>query len=139
MEQRLTLVTLGVVDLEVSLHFYEALGWKRGNKNPSVVFFQLNGMILALWSRSALAEDAGLAPNERGFGGITLAYNARSKADVDAVLAEAEHAGARILKPAKDAFWGGYSGYFADPDGHPWEVAWNPEWKLNKKGEVKLG
>ena len=115
------------------------MGWKRGNENPSVVFFQLNGMILALWSRSALAEDAGLAPNERGFGGIALAYNARSKADVDAVLAEAGRAGARILKPGKDTFWGGYSGYFADPDGHPWEVAWNPGWKLNKKGEVKLG
>jgi predicted lactoylglutathione lyase len=138
MEQRLSLVTLGVADLDRSLNFYEALGWKRGNANPSVVFFQLNGMILALWSRSALAEDAGLAPNERGFGGIALAYNARSKADVDAVLAEAERAGARILKPAKDTVWGGYSGYFADLDGHPWEVAWNPEWKLNKKGEVRL-
>ncbi len=139
MEQRLSLVTLGVADLEESLRFYTALGWKRGNDNPSVVFFQVNGMILALWSRTALAEDAGLTPNERGFGGITLAYNARSREDVDAVLAEASRAGARILKPAKDTFWGGYSGYFADPDGHPWEVAWNPGWKLNKKGEVKLG
>lgn len=139
MDQRLSLVTLGVADLEQSLRFYQALGWKRGNDNPSVVFFQLNGMILALWSRTALAEDAGLAPNERGFGGITLAYNARSKQEVDAVLAEAGHAGARILKPAKDTFWGGYSGYFADPDGHPWEVAWNPGWTITKKGEVKLG
>ena len=139
MEQRLSLVTLGVADLDVSLRFYQAMGWKRGNENPSVVFFQLNGMILALWSRSALAEDAGLAPNERGFGGITLAYNARSKADVDSVLAEAERAGARILKPGKDTFWGGYSGYFADPDGHPWEVAWNPEWTLKDDGAVSLG
>ncbi len=138
MEQRLSLVTLGVADLERSLRFYEALGWKRGNENPSVVFFQLNGMILALWSRSALAEDAGLAPNERGFGGIALAYNARSRNDVDAVLAEAERAGARILKAAKDTFWGGYSGYFADPDGHPWEVAFNPDWTLDKIGNVKL-
>jgi catechol 2,3-dioxygenase-like lactoylglutathione lyase family enzyme len=138
MEQRLSLVTLGVADVEQSLRFYEALGWKRGNDNPSVVFFQLPGMILALWSRTSLAEDAGLAPNERGFGGITLAYNARSKAEVDTVLAEAEHAGARILKPAKEAFWGGYTGYFADPDGHPWEVAWNPEWTITKKGEIKL-
>jgi len=138
MEQRLSLVTLGVSDLEQSLHFYEALGWKRGNENPSVVFFQLPGMILALWSRSALAEDAGLAPNERGFGGITLAYNARSKKDVDAVLAEAERAGARILKASKETAWGGYAGYFADLDGHPWEVAWNPEWTITKKGEVKL-
>ena len=138
MEQRLSLVTLGVADLEVSLRFYQALGWKRGNDNPSVVFFQLNGMILALWSRSALAEDAGLAPNERGFGGITLAYNARSKKDVDAVLAEAGRAGARILKPPHDTVWGGYSGYFADPDGHPWEVAWNPGWTITKKGDVKM-
>ena len=138
MEQRLSLVTLGVSDLEQSLRFYEALGWKRGNANPSVVFFQLPGMILALWSRSALAEDAGLAPNERGFGGITLAYNARSRKDVDAVIAEAERAGARILKPAKETPWGGYAGYFADLDGHPWEVAWNPEWTITKKGEVKL-
>lgn len=138
MEQRLSLVTLGVSDLEQSLRFYEALGWKRGNENPSVVFFQLPGMILALWSRSALAEDAGLAPNERGFGGITLAYNARSRKDVDAVIAEAERAGARILKPAKETPWGGYAGYFADLDGHPWEVAWNPEWTITKKGEVKL-
>ena len=138
MEQRLSLVTLGVSDLEQSLRFYEALGWKRGNANPSVVFFQLPGMILALWSRSALAEDAGLAPNERGFGGITLAYNARSKKDVDAVIAQAERAGARILKPAEETPWGGYAGYFADLDGHPWEVAWNPEWTITKKGEVKL-
>ncbi len=139
MDQRMSLVTLGVADLERSLKFYEALGWKRGNANPSVVFFQLNGMILALWSRTALAEDAGLPPNERGFGGITLAYNAPSKADVDAVMAEAERAGARILKPAKDAFWGGYTGYFADPDGHPWEVAWNPEWTVTENGETRLG
>jgi catechol 2,3-dioxygenase-like lactoylglutathione lyase family enzyme len=138
MEQRLSLVTLGVADLERALRFYEALGWRRGNDNPSVVFFQLSGMILALWSRSELAEDAGLAPNERGFGGIALAYNARSKEDVDGVLAEAARAGARILKPAKDTFWGGYAGYFADPDGHPWEVAWNPEWKIGAKGEVTL-
>src|SRR4051794_4311125 len=100
MEQRLSLVTLGVADLEESVRFYQALGWERGNDNPSVIFFQLNGMILALWSRTALAEDAGLAPNERGFGGITLAYNARSKVEVDAVLAEAERAGARVLKSA---------------------------------------
>jgi predicted lactoylglutathione lyase len=138
-EQRLSLVTLGVADLEESRRFYEELGWKRGNNSADVVFFQLSGMILALWSRSALAGDAGLAPNERGFGGITLAYNARSKQDVDSVLTEAERAGARILKPARDTDWGGYAGYFADLDGHPWEVAWNPGWTLNKKGDVKLG
>jgi catechol 2,3-dioxygenase-like lactoylglutathione lyase family enzyme len=138
MEQRMSMVTLGVADLERSLRFYEALGWKRGNDNPDVVFFQMNGMILGLWSRTALAEDAGLAPNERGFGGITLAFNTRSKEEVDATLGEAERAGARILKPAEEAFWGGYSGYFADPDGHPWEVAWNPFWTITDAGETRL-
>jgi catechol 2,3-dioxygenase-like lactoylglutathione lyase family enzyme len=138
MEQRLSLVTLGVADVERSLRFYEALGWKRGNKHAEVAFFQLNGMVLALWSRSALAEDAKLAPNERGFGGIALAYNARTKAEVDDVLKEAERAGARILKEAVEAPWGGYSGYFGDPDGHPWEVAWNPDWTITPEGFVKL-
>ncbi|MGH6926576.1 MAG: VOC family protein [Propylenella sp.] len=138
MEQRLSLVTLGVADLDRSLRFYEALGWKRGNKNPSVAFFQLNGMILALWSRTELAKDARIDDEGRPFGGIALAYNARSKADVDAVLSEAKRAGARILKPAEDTFWGGYSAYFADPDGHIWEVAWNPEWELSADGSVKL-
>jgi catechol 2,3-dioxygenase-like lactoylglutathione lyase family enzyme len=138
MDQRLSLVTLGVADLDRSLRFYEALGWTRGNTNPEVVFFQLNGVILALWPRKNLAADAKLSAEGSGFGGIALAYNARDRAEVDAVLAEAERAGARILKPAEEAFWGGYSGYFADPDGHPWEVAWNPEWKLSEKGEVSL-
>ena len=95
-------------------------------------------MVLALWSRASLAEDAHLPPEGSGFGGITLAYNARSKADVDAVLAEAKAAGAKILKPAEDIFWGGYSGYFADPDGHPWEVAFNPFWSLDAEGRVSL-
>lgn len=139
MEQRLSLVTLGVSDLNVSLRFYKALGWKRGNENAEVAFFQLNGMILALWSRVALAEDAGLAPNERGFGGIALAHNTRSREEVDRVLAEAETAGARVLKRGKDTAWGGYSGYFADPDGHPWEVAWNPFWTIAENGDVRLG
>jgi hypothetical protein len=138
MEQRLSMVTLGVADLERSLRFYEALGWKRTNDQAEVVFFQLPGIVLGLWSREALANDAGLAPNERGFGGITLAYNTRSKDDVDAVLKEAERAGARVLKPAEEVFWGGYSGYFADPDGHPWEVAWNPHWEIAKDGAIKL-
>ena len=138
MEQRLSLVTLGVADVERSLRFYETLGWKRANKHAEVVFFQLNGMVLALWSRSALAEDAKLAPNERGFGGIALAYNPRTKEEVDDVLKEAERAGARILKPAVEAPWGGYTGYFADPDGHPWEVAWNPDWEITKEGAIRI-
>ena len=140
MEQRLSLVTLGVADLERARRFYEdGLGWRRGNDHPEVVFYQLGGMVLALWGRDALAQDAHLPNAGRGFGGIALAYNARTRAEVDAVLAEAEAAGAKILKPAEDAFWGGYSGYFADPDGHLWEVAWNPEWTLADDGSVSLG
>ena len=138
MEQRLSLVTLGVGDIARSRRFYEKLGWKRGNRDDGVVFFQLPGMILALWSRAALAEDARVKDGG-GFGGVALAYNARSRADADAVLAEAKAAGATILKPAQDAFWGGYSGYFADPDGHVWEVAWNPGWALDEAGRVSLG
>jgi predicted lactoylglutathione lyase len=137
MEQRLSVVTLGVADLERSRRFYEALGWKRGNTHSEVVFFQLNGMVLSLWSRASLAADANLREGS-GFGGIVLAYNTRSREEVDAVLAEAERAGARILRPAQDAFWGGYYGHFADPDGHPWEVAWNPEWQVTADGSVRL-
>jgi catechol 2,3-dioxygenase-like lactoylglutathione lyase family enzyme len=138
MEQRLSLVTLGVGDLDRSRRFYEALGWKRGNHDEGVVFFQLPGMIFGLWGRAALAEDAKLKDRGATFSGIMLSYNARSKAEVDAVLAEAKAAGGVILKPAQDVFWGGYSGYFADPDGHPWEVAWNPGWSLDKAGRVSL-
>jgi len=103
-----------------------------------VVFFQLSGMVLALFDRQRLAADAHVSPEGSGFGGVTLAYNARGREDVEAVLAEAERAGGRILKPAQDVFWGGYSGYFADPDGHLWEVAWNPEWELTAGGDVKM-
>lgn len=142
MEQRLSVVTLGVADLEAARRFYEdGLGWRRGNRHAEVVFFQLPGMVLALFSRASLAADAGLPPEAAAphlFGGITLAYCARSREEVDSVLAQAQAAGARILKPAEDAFWGGYSGYFADPDGHPWEVAWNPEWELDEEGRVSL-
>jgi catechol 2,3-dioxygenase-like lactoylglutathione lyase family enzyme len=141
MEQRLSLVTLGVADLDRSRRFYEdGLGWKRGTRDDNVVFFQLPGSILALWSRAALADDAGL-PNPgagSGFGGIALAYNARTREDADAVLAEAEKAGAHILKPAHETFWGGYSGYFADPDGHVWEVAHNPFWVVDEAGHVRM-
>ncbi len=138
MDQRVSLVTLGVADLGRALRFYEALGWKRGNKDAGVVFFQIPGAVFALWLRAALAEDAHVADSGASFGGIALAYNARSKAEVDKVLAEAEAAGGTILKPAVDVFWGGYSGYFADPDGHLWEVAWNPGWSLDAEGRVSL-
>ena len=140
MEQRLSVVTLGVADLEQSRRFYEdGLGWRRGNDHPEVVFYQIGGAVLALFSREALAADARIPAAGSGFGGVTLAYCTRTREEVDAVLAEAKAAGARILKPAEDAFWGGYSGYFADPDGHPWEVAWNPEWTLADDGSVRLG
>ena len=140
MDQRLSVVTLGVDDLDRSRRFYEEeLGWRRGNSHQEVVFFQLHGAVLALFGRESLAADVGVPAEANGFSGVTLAYNARSKADADAVLAEAARAGARIVKPAQDVFWGGYSGYFADPDGHLWEVAWNPEWTLTPEGDVELG
>jgi uncharacterized protein len=139
MEQRLSVVTLGVADLERSRRFYEeGLGWRRANASDEVVFYQVGGMVLALYPRGALAEDAHLSAEGSGFGGITLAYNARDRQEVDAVLAEAAAAGATILKPAQDVFWGGYSGYFADLDGHPWEVAWNPHWTLGDDGSVRI-
>lgn len=138
MEQRLSLVTLGVRDLERAERFYARLGWKRGNRHAEVAFYQMCGMVLALWSRESLAADANLAPQGEGFGGIVLAYNTRSRAEVDEVLGDAVAAGGRLLKPAADAFWGGYSGCFADPDGHPWEVAWNPDWSIAPDGSVAL-
>jgi catechol 2,3-dioxygenase-like lactoylglutathione lyase family enzyme len=138
MEQRLSMVTLGVADLDRARRFYEALGWRRHGDQAEVVFFQAGGMVLGLWSRESLAEDARVPAGGPGFGGIALAYNTRAREDVDAVLAEAEAAGATITKPAEEAFWGGYTGYFADPDGHLWEVAWNPHWTIEKDGSVKL-
>jgi uncharacterized protein len=138
-DQRLSLVTLGVADLDRARRFYEeGLGWKRANEEESVVFFQLPGMVLGLWSRKDLAEDTGLDDGGASFSGMTLAYNTRSRAEVDVVMAEAEKAGGRVLKPAAETFWGGYSGYFADPDGHPWEVAHNPFWSLDAEGRVSL-
>lgn len=145
MEQRLTMVTLGVRNLARARAFYEqGLGWTLGDGvEGQVAFYQLGGMLVGLYGLEALAEDAKLtlAPLEPGktLGGITLAYNVRDEAAVDAALAEAEAAGATILKPAEKVFWGGYSGYFADPDGHPWEVAFNPFWTLNDDGSVSLG
>jgi len=140
MEQRLTAVTLGVADLQRARRFYEkGLGWTAslaGNKD--VVFFQANGLVIALWGRGNLANDANLVDDGGGFSGIALAHNVRSREEVDGVLAKASHAGARILKPGQETFWGGYAGYFADPDGHMWEVAWNPFWPLDDAGNVKL-
>jgi uncharacterized protein len=139
MEQRLSIVTLGVTDLEQSRKFYERLGWRKANaKAEGIVFFQAGGMALALYPREELAKDASVSAEGHGFSGITLAYNARSRAEVDAVLGEAKACGAKILKPAQEAFWGGYSGYFADPDGFLWEVAWNPFFPIAEDGSIQI-
>ena len=139
MEQRLSLVTLGVADLDRSRRFYETLSWRRHGAHAEVVFFQAGGMVLALWSRRSLAADAHVPAEGSGFAGIALAYNTRSREEVDAVLDEASAAGAAIPKPAEETFWGGYAGYFADPDGHLWEIAWNPHWTIAADGSVRLG
>ena len=138
MEQRLSVVTLGVGDLDRSRAFYESLGWVTGaSPGDDVVFFQGGGLVLALWSRDRLAEDSAVDDND-GWGGVTLAHNVRSPAEVDAVLADAAAAGATIGRPGAVTFWGGYSGVFIDPDGHPWEVAHNPHWTITDDGSVVL-
>ena len=138
MEQRVSLITLGVRDLARARAFYEALGWTTGAApDDDVVFFQAGGMIVSLWDRARLAEDTGVE-DAGGWGGVTLAYNAGSPADVDAVIAEIEPAGGTILRPGAETFWGGYSGAFADPDGHAWEVAHNPHWTLAEDGSIRL-
>jgi predicted lactoylglutathione lyase len=138
MQQRVSLVTLGVGDLGRARAFYEALGWKtNAQTEDDVVFFQTGGMIVALWSRESLAEDSGVTDGG-GWGGVTLAYNVRSPEEADAVLEEARAAGARIAREGGKTFWGGYSGVFVDPDGHPWEVAHNPHWTVADDGSVRL-
>ena len=139
MEQRVSLITLGVADLAASTGFYERLGWKRSVRAAQgVAFFQAGGMALALYPFADLAADAGLNGERSGSAAIALAYNARSKAETDAVLAEASAAGAVVVKPAGDTFWGGYAGYFRDLDGHLWEVAWNPGFALAADGTITL-
>ena len=138
MEQRVSLVTLGVQDLARARAFYEALRWTtNAAADDDVVFFQAGGMIVALWGRAELAEDSGVE-DSGGWGGITLAHNVRSPAEVDAVLEEVAAAGGTILRPGAETFWGGYSAAFTDPDGHPWEVAHNPHWTIADDGSVKL-
>jgi catechol 2,3-dioxygenase-like lactoylglutathione lyase family enzyme len=138
-EQRVSLITLGVRDIARSRAFYEALGWRTGaTPGDDVVFFQAGGSVLALRSRELLAEDSGVR-DTGGWGGVTLAHNVRSPAEVDRVLSEAEGAGATIARAGAETFWGGYSGVFVDLDGHPWEVAHNPHWTLGEDGSVSLG
>ena len=136
MDQRISLVTLGVTDLAQARSFYEALGWTSDSKpDDGVVFFQAGGLVVGLWGRAELAEDSG-ADDSGGCGGITLAHNVRSPEEVDATLADAGRAGARIVRAGAPTFWGGYSGVFHDPDGHPWEVAHNPFWTLRDDGSI---
>lgn len=134
------MITLGVKNLETSCQFYEkGLGWKKSAASQGdIVFFELGNLLLALFPRHELAKDIGIPDQGSGFGGTTLSYNAKDEVEVDQVMHEAQHAGARILKAPQKVFWGGYSGYFADPDGHIVEVAHNPFWQLDSEGNVVL-
>ena len=137
MDQRISLITLGVADLRRAMDFYSALGWDGRSPDDDVVFFPAGGMVVALWGRDRLAEDSGVEDGG-GWGGVTLAHNVGSPEEVDRVIAEAEAAGAAIPRHGAETFWGGYSGVFVDPDGHPWEVAHNPRWILAEDGSVTL-
>ncbi|WP_116132238.1 VOC family protein [Tropicimonas sp. IMCC34043] len=134
MEQRVSLITLGVEDPARAEEFYSALGWQRAVSEDGVVVFNLIGQALALYSRTLLARDIGLTDSPGGFTGLTLSYNVRERDEVDELLARVQAAGGRVLRPAADIFWGGHVGYFADPDGHVWEVAWNPFSPLGPDG-----
>jgi uncharacterized protein len=139
MDQRVSLVTLGVTDLGRARAFYQAMGWQpTAEVADDVVFFQAGGMVVALWGRDKLAEDSAVQDNG-GWGGVTLAYNVSSAEQVDAVIGEARAAGAVIGREPARTFWGGYSGVFVDPDGHPWEVAHNPGWTVNADGSISIG
>ena len=139
MDQRVSLITLGVDDLDRSRTFYEALGW-RGQQVEHTVFFQAGALAIVLWARAALADDAGVANTDAAdaFRGIALALNVRSREEVDAALEEARRAGATITSPPAETFYGGYAGYFADPDGHLWEIAFNPGFTLEDDGSLVL-
>lgn len=138
MQPRLNIVTLGVRDLSRAVGFYrDGLGWKPAIAAGDFILFDLGGVAVALYPRNLLAEDAGLTATD-GFGGVTLAQNVASREDVDATLARACAAGATLLRAASEKEWGGYSGYFADPDGHPWEIAHNPLFKLDERGRLVL-
>ena len=138
MEQRISLVTLGVADIERARRFYEGLGWTGESPDGEVVFFQAGGIVVALWSRELLADDSAVPVDPGGWGGVTIAHNVRSPEVVDAVLEEAERAGGTVARRGAPTPWGGYSGIFHDPDGHTWEVAHNPHWNLDDDGSVRL-
>lgn len=137
MDQRVSIITLGVNNLDTSRRFYvEGFGWKPVFENKEIIFFQTGGVVFALFLRDHLAEDFAADPRSFGRAPIALAYNVRKKAEVDPLIQRAASAGAKILKPAREASWGGYSGYFADPDGFAWEIAWNPHWRLMPDGNI---
>lgn len=138
MQQRLTIITLGVTNLEVAADFYEnQFGWKKlASSTEDITFFQLNGILLSLYPREKLAEDAGVNAVGQGFKGFSLAYNTRSKEEVDQIVADLEKKGVQIVKKPQEVFWGGYSSYVADPDGHLWEIAFNPYLPMDEKGNV---
>ena len=137
MEQRISIVTLGVKSLETSKRFYvDGLGWKTVFENKEIIFFQAGGMVFALFLRDQLAADLLADPATLGPAALALAHNVREKSQVDPLMQRAVTAGAKVLKPAREASWGGYSGYFADPDGFAWEIAWNPRWRLAPDGSI---
>jgi catechol 2,3-dioxygenase-like lactoylglutathione lyase family enzyme len=138
MDQRVSVITLGVTDLARARAFYEGLGWTTGAApDDDVVFFQAGGMVVSLWDRGRLAEDS-CVTDAGGWGGVTLAHNVGAPAEVDAVIEEARAAGGTIGREPAETFWGGYSGVFVDPDGHPWEVAHNPHWGIRGDGSIEL-
>lgn len=137
MEPRVSLLTLGVADLARARSFYEALGW-RGQETEETVFFQAGGAVVVLWGREKLAADSGVEVGRESFGGIVLAHNVRSRAEVDEIVAAAERAGAAVTRPAGETFYGGYAACFADPDGHIWEIAHNPGFTLAEDGSIIL-
>ncbi len=140
MKARLNIVTLGVSNLAKSRQFYlDAFGWKPANgSDENIVFLSLQGIILGLYPMHLLAEDAGVSAERSGFSGITLAINTRTKEELDKLYQKALDAGAKSLIAPRDTFWGGYDCYFADPDGHPWEIAWAPFWEFDEQGSLKM-
>jgi catechol 2,3-dioxygenase-like lactoylglutathione lyase family enzyme len=141
MEQRIGLITLGVADVSRAQAFYEALGWHVdagvNDDNDHIAFFQAGGMVVALWDRGKLAKDS-MVEDSGGWGGVTLAHLVHSPEEVDAVLEEARAAGGTVARPGGETFWGGYDGIFIDPDGHPWEIAHNPNWTVHEDGSTTL-
>ncbi len=142
MEQRLSMITLGVADLKRAVAFYEkVIGWKAAPSPSEIAFFDLGGVVFSLYPHDDLAKDMNAVADDNGdfaYQGFALAHNARSKEEVDLIFSRLKDKGATIVKKPEEVFWGGYSGYFSDPDGHPWEVAYNPHWTIRKDGRVSM-